>query len=81
MAEIDRPAGLLMITESNNGSGAVAWCGYWNRETDTQDPTYYNNAGRHNEGNNVGFVDGHAKWLKASVVRQTRGYWDSRYSQ
>ncbi len=81
MAEIDRPAGLLMITESNNGSGAVAWCGYWNRETDTQDPTYYNNAGRHNEGNNVGFVDGHAKWLKANVVRQTRGYWDSRYSQ
>jgi len=81
MAEIQAPAGLLMVNESGDGSGAVAWNGYWYRETDTGDPSYAHATGRHNEGSNVCFADGHAKWLKQSNILSTRGLWDSRYSQ
>jgi len=81
MAAITAPAGLIMITETGDGANAVAWCGYWNVESDTGNPTYVHTTGRHNEGSNSCFVDGHAKWLKASEILRTRGYWDSRYSQ
>jgi prepilin-type N-terminal cleavage/methylation domain-containing protein/prepilin-type processing-associated H-X9-DG protein len=79
MAQIQAPAGLLMIAE---GLAAQAWCGYWNRDTATPDPTNIDpTTGRHNEGMNICYVDGHAKWMKQSNVINTRGLWDSRYSQ
>lgn len=68
-----------MITETVD---SVAWCGYWYRDTNTSNPDHMDLVkGRHNEGSNVGFVDGHAKWIKQSNLATTQGYWDSRYSQ
>jgi prepilin-type N-terminal cleavage/methylation domain-containing protein/prepilin-type processing-associated H-X9-DG protein len=81
MAMIPAPAGLIMVTEGRNDANAVAWCGYWNRETDTNDPSNMDATGRHNEGSNSCFTDGHAKWLKQTNILNTRGYWDMRHSQ
>ncbi len=81
LADIEKPAGLLMICESGDGTAATAWLGYWTRETDTADPSYLHPTGRHMEGSNVGFADGHVKWMRQSVIRETRGLWDSRYTQ
>jgi len=81
MAKIRRPAGLIMITEAPNGDSATAWCGYWNRETDTGDPSNVHATGRHNEGSNSCFADGHSKWLKQDQILHTRGYWDKNYTQ
>ena len=81
MAEIKAPAGLLMITESRDGTNAVAWNGYWYRETDTGDPSYTHLTGRHNDGSNICYADGHAKWMKQSQLLTDRGLWDSRYTQ
>ena len=64
-----------------NAGDAVAWCGYWGVESDTGNPSYVHATGRHNEGSNSIFADGHAKWLKQSEILRTRGYWDLRYSQ
>ena len=33
-------------------------------------------SGRHNEGCNVGFCDGHAKWLAGSYIRGNLHHWD-----
>jgi len=71
LAEIEKPAGLLMICESGDGTAATAWLGYWTRETDTADPSYLHPTGRHMEGSNVGFADGHVKWLKSSEFFST----------
>jgi len=81
LARITAPAGLLMITESQDDANAVAWCGYWGRDTNTPDPSYVHPTGRHNEGSNVGYADGHAKWLKQDKILSTRGLWDTRFSQ
>ena len=81
MAKIRRPAGLIMITEAPNGSSATAWCGYWHRETNDGVPSNVHATGRHNEGSNSCFADGHAKWLKQDQILHTRGYWDLGYSQ
>jgi prepilin-type N-terminal cleavage/methylation domain-containing protein/prepilin-type processing-associated H-X9-DG protein len=81
MSRITAPAGLIMITEVGSGADAVAWCGYWEVESDTGNPNYVHQTGRHNEGSNSIFADGHAKWLKQSEILRTRGYWDLRYSQ
>jgi prepilin-type N-terminal cleavage/methylation domain-containing protein/prepilin-type processing-associated H-X9-DG protein len=81
MAQIEKPAGLLMLDESQDAGNAVAWNGYWGRDTNTADPTWVHATGRHNEGSNVGFGDGHAKWLKQTTILTTRGLWDSRYTQ
>ena len=81
IARIPRPAGLLIVTESGDGSNGVAWCGYWYRETDTGDPTHVHPTGRHGTGSNVAYVDGHAKWMSQQQIKGTRGLWDSRYSE
>jgi len=80
MGDIQRPAGLIMVTENDPGTGQT-WQGYWNRESTTGDPTAFARSGIHNEGCNMVFVDGHAKWDRGARIAATRGYWDSRYSQ
>ena len=80
MAQITAPAGLLMIGETTS----QAWIGYWYRDTNTPDPTAVDataGGGRHNEGSNICYVDGHSKWLKQSNILNTRGLWDSRFTQ
>ncbi|MCC6728384.1 MAG: prepilin-type N-terminal cleavage/methylation domain-containing protein [Chthonomonadales bacterium] len=50
-----------------------AW-GYYRFETQPMcngDPNYKRWAPRHNEGSNVQFLDGHAKWIKKSSVVQS----------
>jgi len=81
MADIPKPASLLMVTEGQDAGNAIAWVGYWYRETNTADPSNLHPVGRHNEGSNICFVDGHVKWLRQDNIRQTRGLWDSRYSE
>jgi prepilin-type N-terminal cleavage/methylation domain-containing protein/prepilin-type processing-associated H-X9-DG protein len=76
LAQIPAPSGLLMLTESEG----TAWVGYWWRETDTGDPSNLYAIGRHNEGSNCAFVDGHAKWLRMSVITSSRGLWDTRFT-
>jgi len=81
LVEIEKPAGLLVICEAGDGTGGTTWIGYANRETNTADPSYLHPTGRHMDGSNVGFADGHVKWMRQSVIKQTRGLWDSRYTQ
>ena len=81
LAEIQHPAGLLMITETADGTGAIAWVGYWGRDTNTANPTNIHPTGRHNEGSNICYVDGHAKWERQDRIRADRGLWDSRFTQ
>lgn len=84
MGEIPKPAGLIAITEAlprTTPSAQQTWLGYWNRESNTGDPTAFDTVGRHNEGVNMVFVDGHAKWDRSNSIAAKRGYWDSRYSE
>ena len=54
MALIRRPAEILMITEKGAGGGPQYLLS----------AQYYACRDSHNEGGNIAFVDGHAKWLK-----------------
>lgn len=56
LGQFTRPAETMMITEKMVGS---------NPQYVLMDQ-YYGAAPRHNEGANVAFVDGHAKWMKLS---------------
>ena len=82
IGDIPKPAGLIMVTETlpRSPQPQQAWIGYWGRQTDTGDPTAFNINGVHNEGCNMIFVDGHAKWDRANSIAANRGYWDSRYT-
>ena len=83
LGDIPKPAGLIMVTEAlprTTPSAQQTWLGYWGRTTDTNDPTAFNTPGSHNEGCNMVFVDGHAKWDRGNTIAATRGYWDSNYS-
>lgn len=83
LGAIPKPAGLLMIGENNNSATVAGqtWIGYWGRVTTTGDPTAFDTVGRHNEGSNICFVDGHSKWLKTSVITSTQGLWDMTATQ
>ena len=52
--ENKRPAETIMISEKEGGGGNQY----------ILDPNYYCCRASHNEGGNVAFVDGHAKWFK-----------------
>ncbi len=57
LAQFTRPAETIIVADSD-GTG---WIGYYQGAVEqTTD--------RHNEGCNIGFLDGHAKWLKRDVV-------------
>ena len=60
LAKFSRPAETIIVADSD-GTG---WIGYY--EGSVQQTT-----DRHNEGCNIGFLDGHAKWLKRDVVIST----------
>lgn len=56
LGKIERPAETIILFDSEQGqrNGSVALMTAWPPKP-----------GRHNEGNNTAFVDGHVKWLKA----------------
>jgi len=78
LARIQKSSQLCLHTE---GVGNAGWAGYWNRNTDTNDPTYIAlpGAGIHNDGSNVAFADGHVAWIRQIQLRTTRGLWDTNY--
>ncbi len=77
LTDIKKPTGLIMFAD-NMGPN---WMGYWYRNTDTADPSYLDPDGRHNQGSNCAFVDGHVKWFSENTLKYARGMWDSRYTQ
>jgi len=79
LGNIKKPSSLLMHTDSRNGTNAIAWCGYWYRVTSTGNPSNIDIAGRHNDGSNVAYADGHVSWDRQIKVRSTRGLWDTNY--
>ncbi|MEI6502053.1 MAG: type II secretion system protein [Armatimonadota bacterium] len=56
-------AGTILSCEYT-GSGEIIWSGIAGQPANLDSFL----APRHNDGENVGFVDGHAKWLKASAL-------------
>ncbi|MHB8997873.1 MAG: DUF1559 family PulG-like putative transporter [Armatimonadota bacterium] len=82
MGDIQAPAGLIMITESSGGNGLI---GYWNADASSTPGSPMSfpiaNPGVHNEGCNICFADGHAKWDQRTRIVGNQGYFDSRYSQ
>ncbi|MEI6500385.1 MAG: DUF1559 domain-containing protein [Armatimonadota bacterium] len=85
LGSIPKPSGLLMIGENINTTtpvvNGVPWMGYWNVASTTGNPSNCDTVGRHNEGSNICFVDGHSKWLKTSVILTTQGLWDMTFTQ
>jgi prepilin-type N-terminal cleavage/methylation domain-containing protein/prepilin-type processing-associated H-X9-DG protein len=55
MGKFAKPAETLMLTEKGGGGGRGCYL---------MDPNYYMCRASHNEGGNVAFVDGHAKWFR-----------------
>ncbi len=71
LAKVERPSETYLIFCGMSGYDHIpinCWPG-----TCGCTPNYL--AFRHNEGTNVGFVDGHAKWMKDSAVIQNTRLW------
>jgi len=68
MASCAYPAETILIGDSDG----TKWIGHWTYPTVEQ----INRPGRHSEGDNFCFVDGHVKWLKTSTVDRAGGLWD-----
>ncbi len=66
LAQIPRPSETAFVTDSQHWYTEV---GFWNRTDSPFDEAggaYYFVHGRHNDGANVGFLDGHAKWYPST---------------
>jgi len=68
--DIKRPAQILMVTEKGGGGG----CQYL---LSTQ---YYACRRSHNDGGNIAFFDGHAKWLKFEAGNINHPGWAPAYN-
>ncbi len=74
VADMKFPAENILVIDSTNWT---CQRDYWHRTDNTNQPnvelaTKYNNAyyvadGRHNDGANAAFADGHAKWLRQGI--------------
>ena len=73
LAQIQHPSEAIMMTESETSTGAQAIIIYTPKNYATS-PAWIGpywgipNPGRHNEGNNAGFADGHAKWMNNQTL-------------
>ena len=63
LAEIEEPSGTVLLMDNNSSS--QMWYS-WEAVGDT--PAYTTLPDRHNDGLNVGYCDGHAKWGKRSDI-------------
>ncbi len=86
LADIDYPTETAILTESEGQSSAtaapgnlyLAYCPFTYPEGSIS-WAYYDGVpypGRHNEGNNSCFVDGHAKWLKRQNIISSQRFWN-----
>jgi prepilin-type N-terminal cleavage/methylation domain-containing protein/prepilin-type processing-associated H-X9-DG protein len=88
LGSVDAPAEALMFSESESDTGGVSMWIYslklWPIGAVGDPGDDYNfipYPGRHNGGNNVGFVDGHAKWIAtSSLISQSWSGWTSQPS-
>ncbi|MHB8997609.1 MAG: DUF1559 family PulG-like putative transporter [Armatimonadota bacterium] len=75
LGTIDAPADALMFGETERDDGSQVYFYYSPKvfASPYSAANYTNNCiptpGRHNEGNNVLFCDGHSKWVKTSVMK------------
>ncbi len=86
LAEIQYPAETAMLTETEGQSSPTAppgnlylcYCPFCYAEGAISWAYYHGLAypGRHNEGNNACFVDGHAKWMKRQSQITDRRFWN-----
>jgi len=85
LGEIDAPADALLLTETERTDGVqyplvaslrLYALGSWGVPFEYNAIPY---PGRHNAGNNVGFCDGHAKWISTSSL--TSATWSGWTSQ
>jgi len=72
LADIQQPAQTYVIGDSNGSSfiaarGCSISCRTWTGGL--PEP------GRHNDGNNVAFVDGHVKWYRNQALRNDPNLW------
>ncbi len=68
LAEMDRPSETVLVLDNNSSNSAwYSWEGWG----DT--PSYTTLPERHNDGLNVGYCDGHAKWGKRTAVGGSAG--------
>ncbi|MEA3403314.1 MAG: prepilin-type N-terminal cleavage/methylation domain-containing protein [Armatimonadota bacterium] len=77
LADSGRPAEVIMLGDAVHiwgGRGAILWanmcCGYIPSRMATSDDD-----SRHNGGENLGFLDGHAKWSRSSAA-YADGLWN-----
>jgi len=66
LGQINSPSNVMMITESDYYTWV--YCPFDYPSDTALGVPHWGVAAAHNEGNNVGFVDGHAKWLKQSAI-------------
>ncbi len=60
------PAGTILFAETVDWGGYALWYTWYRRIPG--DPTWLGCATPHNDGANVSFVDGHAKWLSGAAL-------------
>ena len=72
LGAIDAPAEALLLGETATAAGGSTWYYYSpKRYPYPYDVAPYNripNPGRHNDGSNVAFADGHAKWVASQTM-------------
>lgn len=84
LANIESPADALMLTDAERADGAQIYFIYSLKRYALGAVTGYPNngipnPGRHNDGNNVAFCDGHAKWIATSTMLDRN--WDGWQKQ
>jgi prepilin-type N-terminal cleavage/methylation domain-containing protein/prepilin-type processing-associated H-X9-DG protein len=67
LGAVNSPAQCIMLSESNHSSVDTIDASNWSS-------ICYLNANRHNDGQNLAFVDGHTKWFKVPDNYSTPGY-------
>lgn len=66
LGQINSPASVMLVTESDFYTWV--YCPFCYPSDTALGVPHWGVAAAHNEGNNVGFVDGHAKWMKQSTI-------------
>ena len=78
LGDIKRPSEVLFVADAANWQACaftVAWANVCKAQCDATVRLPGNT--RHNEGSNVGFCDGHAKWLSAGTIGTWQ--WDAEH--
>ncbi|MFP3903671.1 MAG: DUF1559 domain-containing protein [Armatimonadota bacterium] len=74
---MEYPSAAVILGDTNNGPAADGYRGYMfsmsNSPSGRQCGTLQALLARHNEGANLGFADGHAKWMTESAINGRQG--------